>query len=350
MASTTTAPEDDRYCFRVDWFDDQAALCRPFQLLFYPNDQTVEMYDVKQRRTFLKRTHIPLKLHDLYIGATVTVNSRQLLIQGYADEYTRKALEEQLERSLLVIKHSSFSQAGQILDEVLRKGFNICQMRMVQPSRRQCEEIVRFSGTKSGIDQARVLAVEVLKANAVGDLLRHFQTDGQDDIFVTKSHEAARQCARVIFDPSSQRPSDLQNSTLGLIRPHAVLSGQTGKIINDILQAGFVINNAELFRLQLADAEEFLEVYKGVIPEYHSMLTQLTSGPVIALEVAGKDDIVNIFRDFCGPTDPELGKQVRPQTLRAKYGIDKAQNAVHCTDLEEDGPLEVQYFFRILVS
>ena len=39
---------------------------------------------------------------------------------------------------------------------------------------------------------------------------------------------------------------------------------------------------------------------------------------------------------------------LRPKTLRAQHGLDKVMNAVHCSDLAEDGQLEVEYFFRIL--
>jgi len=46
--------------------------------------------------------------------------------------------------------------------------------------------------------------------------------------------------------------------------------------------------------------------------------------------------------------DPEIGKTLRKDTLRAKYGKTKAFNAVHCTDLEEDGVLESEYFFSVL--
>lgn len=37
----------------------------------------------------------------------------------------------------------------------------------------------------------------------------------------------------------------------------------------------------------------------------------------------------------------ELARELRPNTLRAKFGKTKVQNAVHCTDLPEDGLLEV---------
>lgn len=32
----------------------------------------------------------------------------------------------------------------------------------------------------------------------------------------------------------------------------------------------------------------------------------------------------------------------------AKFGFDRVKNAVHCTDLPEDGVLEVKYFFESL--
>lgn len=39
--------------------------------------------------------------------------------------------------------------------------------------------------------------------------------------------------------------------------------------------------------------------------------------------------------------DPEVARLIKPNTIRAKFGIDRTRNAVHCTDLPEDGILEV---------
>ena len=44
----------------------------------------------------------------------------------------------------------------------------------------------------------------------------------------------------------------------------------------------------------------------------------------------------------------EVARHIRPTSLRAIYGEDKIKNAVHCTDMPEDGNVEVEYFFRIL--
>lgn len=77
------------------------------------------------------------------------------------------------------------------------------------------------------------------------------------------------------------------------------------------------------------------------------MVAELCAGPCVALEVQQKDP-AKTFREFCGPADPEIARHLRPGTLRAVFGKTKIQNAVHCTDLPEDGLLEVQYFFKIL--
>ena len=79
------------------------------------------------------------------------------------------------------------------------------------------------------------------------------------------------------------------------------------------------------------------------------MVTELCSGPCFVLEISGKGgNTSQAFRECVGPHDPEIARNLRKHTLRANYGIDKVRNAVHCTDLPEDGLLEVEYFFRIL--
>lgn len=130
-----------------------------------------------------------------------------------------------------------------------------------------------------------------------------------------------------------------------------LIQGQTGQIIQDILNNGYKISDLELFHLDHASAEEFLEVYKGVVPEYHVkflltqlMLNQLTAGPCIVMEITSESETVARFRELVGPVDPELARKLRPNSLRAKYGVDKVKNAIHCTDLPDDGVLEVVKF------
>jgi nucleoside-diphosphate kinase len=84
------------------------------------------------------------------------------------------------------------------------------------------------------------------------------------------------------------------------------------------------------------------------------MVKQLSSGRCLAMSIHHQElgpadaTVVSKFRDLVGPSDPELARTLRPKSLRAKYGSSVDENALHCTDLPEDGKLEVEYFFKIL--
>ena len=68
---------------------------------FGPSSRGLQ-YDIKNRKTFLKRCRYEDITADmLYIGAVVTIYSRQLKIVDYADEYTSKCLSNKQERYTL---------------------------------------------------------------------------------------------------------------------------------------------------------------------------------------------------------------------------------------------------------
>lgn len=81
------------------------------------------------------------------------------------------------------------------------------------------------------------------------------------------------------------------------------LPGLAGKIISSILEAGFEISMLEMFNMEKANAEEFYEVYKGVVQEYGSMVAELTSGPCLAMEIRAQN-APQAFREMVGPSDP----------------------------------------------
>lgn len=99
----------------------------------------------------------------------------------------------------------------------------------------------------------------------------------------------------------------------------------------------------------------------GVLPNYTALIEHMCITPVLAVLITGGtkgstgsdwDDttVVSSFREFAGPHNPSLAKALRPRSLRALFGVDSVRNAVHCTDLEDDGELECRYFFETLAS
>jgi nucleoside-diphosphate kinase len=75
----------------------------------------------------------------------------------------------------------------------------------------------------------------------------------------------------------------------------------------------------QMFTLDRPTAEEFFEVYKGVLPEFVGMIDHMTSGPCIVMEIR-QENAVKSFRDLCGPMDPEIARNLRPNTIRGRFG------------------------------
>lgn len=85
------------------------------------------------------------------------------------------------------------------------------------------------------------------------------------------------------------------------------------------------------------------------MPEYSSMVEEMINGECVVMEVR-QDNVVESFRKIAGPHDSQIAKTIRQNTIRAQHGVDLVQNAIHCTDLTQDGPLECAYFFDLLSS
>ncbi|KAG7467064.1 hypothetical protein MATL_G00149340 [Megalops atlanticus] len=190
------------------------------------------------------------------------------------------------------------------------------------------------------------------RKDAAQSLQAQFGTDGTKNAAHGSDSLASAARELEFFFPSTtgHGPSNTAtytDCTCCIIKPHAISEGLTGGILASITEAGFEISALQMFSMDRANAEEFFEVYKGVVDEYSSMVSELCSGPCMALEIRGTE-APRTFREYCGPADPEIARHLRPSTLRAQFGKNKVQNAVHCTDLPEDGILEVQYFFKIL--
>mmetsp|Transcript_59306 Transcript_59306/g.95912 ORF Transcript_59306/g.95912 Transcript_59306/m.95912 type:complete len:375 (-) Transcript_59306:407-1531(-) len=371
-------PADNRYAFLVEWLDPQAQLVRQYLLFFYSIDGTVEMDDIKNRRKFLRRCEYPgISFNDLYLGATVNVYSRELVVVDYGDEFTKGQLEQKKEKTLALIKPDAFLKVGKILNAVYKDGFRVGRMRSLHLSRGDAQEFYAEHRGKPFFDELTdfmssgpIVAMELV---ADGAIQKWRKLIGPTNTF--KAREEAPGCLRALFGTDGTRnachgsdspaSSDRElnfyfnqpgrfpatarynNCTLCLIKPHAVKAGMAGAIVDSIVEEGFEVSAVEMFNLTRVNSAEFLEVYKGVLPEYNLMVEELSGGPSIALEVRS-EHAVQAIREVMGPHDPELARVLRPQTLRAKHGLDKVMNAVHCTDLVEDGQLEVEYFFRIL--
>ena len=119
----------------------------------------------------------------------------------------------------------------------------------------------------------------------------------------------------LMFDENSSTTALLNNCACLVIKPHTIQEGNAGKVIDSVLEEGFEVSALEQFNLNRPAAEEFFEVYKGVLPEFTPMVEHIITGPVIVLEIR-QENPVQALRELIGPHDPEIARHLRPNTIR----------------------------------
>ncbi|KAG6797823.1 nucleoside diphosphate kinase 7 [Apis mellifera caucasica] len=377
---------NEKYTFEAEWYDKVASVLKKFYLYYYPFDNTVELFDLKTKKTFLKRSKCEgIQARDFYIGGIVTIFSRNIKITNYADCATQTKLQKKMQKTFAIVKPCVVDKLGEILKIIISSQLHIVNIKMIKLSYEQAMELYHDKKEETNIaymvnyiasgpivtleligDSAITRWQEVMGPEDSKEVIAKAPSSiralyGKDDIHNAvhgSENEKAAEKELEYFFPSPKsgkkgptNTATLENCICCIIKPHAIQAKLIGNIVDDIQKAGYTISAIQQFFVNPFDAEEFLEVYKGVLPDYAAMVEELQSGPCIVMEIKHKDEKFDVqaeFRKLCGPMDPDIARQVRPDTLRAKYGKTKVQNAVHCSDLPEDGILEVEYFFKIL--
>jgi nucleoside-diphosphate kinase len=135
----------------------------------------------------------------------------------------------------------------------------------------------------------------------------------------------------------------MDNLTLGIIKPDAVRAGNTGKIIQRILDDGFRLRGLKLIHISRKEAEGFYAVHRER-PFFPGLTEFMSSAPCVVM-VLEKENAVKAWRDLMGATDPA---NADGGTLRKEFGGSVGENAVHGSDSNENAAIEISYFFSQL--
>lgn len=107
--------------------------------------------------------------------------------------------------------------------------------------------------------------------------------------------------------------------------------------------AGFAINQMRMVHLTRADAERFYAVHRGK-PFFDTLASMMSSDRIVAMELV-KGDAVRAWRELIGPTDSNVARAEAPGSIRARFGVDKTQNACHGSDADQTAEEEIAFFF-----
>lgn len=335
-------PTDEILAYNVQYFDERAQLIREYRLNSY-KDGTLELLDIKSNKMYLKRIYCPdVPRERLFVGSVVNVYGRALQVLEAADLGTG------------MYSRSRTSSA---------KGAAVIADAQDLPS-----VMAALQGRFTSLRALRTVAVADLAADVRDALADGGPARGLAlivDVYTQGSQTAPSDLADTLTACSTVtafvalpdgHPVSGRNSaaaelaagapaTLCLIKPHVVEERRVGELLATIVECGFELAGLQLTTLDAKMVHEFFAPYKGVWPRHEDVVAHCLEGPALAVQI--RSDVAS-FRELCGPSDIKLAQTLRPKSLRAGFGTSIVRNAVHCTDLEEDGFLECNYFFNVL--
>ena len=132
----------------------------------------------------------------------------------------------------------------------------------------------------------------------------------------------------------------LNERTLSIIKPDAILKGHRDIICSKIEKAGLRITNKKELLLSKSQAEGFYAEHKDR-PFFKALIEFMTSGPVMVQVLEGENAVLK-NREIMGATNPA---EALAGTLRADYADSIDENACHGSDALESAAREIAYFF-----
>lgn len=378
--------EGVRYSFNVLWYDHVADLDRSYIFNYYPETKEVEMIDAALKRTFLKKILLPdFDFSECHVGNTITVNSRQLKIVGYANDFTRSSLQDTNQKTCAIIKPHALAANPTILAQTLatctKSNLRCNQIRMIQMTQGSVTEFYAehvgktfFPQLQEMIMEGPAVVVELLGPDAVmtwrqiigatdpakaepDTLRKQYGVDVTHNAFhgSASTADAARELEIIFRIPPVANVSSA-NKTVIIVQPKfkAHLSDiivALGQFLRDHSDS-LAITGLTSCTPTADDVGELLASYKGIIARWSEYCDALSSGQCYAIEVSSElpidqVDCVAVGREFAGPFEPIVAQHLRPESIRARYGSDLVSNCLFVTDIPEETEIHSDFWFRL---
>ena len=129
--------------------------------------------------------------------------------------------------------------------------------------------------------------------------------------------------------------------TFFMVKPDGVERNLIGEVISRVEKEGFKITKIKMMDISEELAQEHYGEHSDK-PFFNDLVTFITSGPVVAMEVEGEDAVSEIRR-IMGATNPS---DAEPGTIRADLATKLEENVVHGSDSPESAERELSLFFK----
>lgn len=129
--------------------------------------------------------------------------------------------------------------------------------------------------------------------------------------------------------------------TVVLIKPDALQRELVGEILSKFEKKGLKIIGLKMIHM---DSKLSKEHYSHLTdkPFYKSLEEFMTSSPLVAVALEGKD-AVEVVRKLVGITN---AREASPGTIRGDYSMSVSKNTIHASDSEETAEKELKRFFK----
>jgi len=128
--------------------------------------------------------------------------------------------------------------------------------------------------------------------------------------------------------------------TFFMIKPDGVQRNLVGEIISRVEAKGFSITKIKMMTISQELAEKHYEEHKDK-PFFSDLVSFITSGPVVAMQVEGENVVLQI-RNLMGATNPS---ESTPGSIRGDLATELDKNVVHGSDSDESAERELSLFF-----
>ena len=129
--------------------------------------------------------------------------------------------------------------------------------------------------------------------------------------------------------------------TFVAVKPDGVKRGLIGKILQRFEEKSYKIVALKMLNVSDELAAKHYEEHYGK-PFYPNLIRFITSGPIVAMAIEGKNAIHGV-RHIVGSTNPD---EADVGSIRADFSQNSATNLVHASDSEASAKRELNLYFK----